>query len=196
MTFQEYEEKIKNSLAKYVRDKNQDDRYTELILGLYEEAAEITSLIRRTIKGGYHEVPIDLKHLSEEIGDVLWYIAHISMQLPNGNLPKAEIEQYSKNTHQIYQKEVPQTQEEKLRYFCLGLIKNVGEVSEEFGEHRINGTELNISQIEKGLEKSLWNLIDICDAYNLDLEQIANENIIKVYSRYQKDGTVRKVMER
>ena len=43
LTFAQYDYSIKDSLAKYIRDKKLDDRYTELILGLYEEAAEVTS---------------------------------------------------------------------------------------------------------------------------------------------------------
>ena len=54
MTFAQYEYSIKDSLAKYIRDKESDDKYTELILGLYEEAAEVTSPIRRSIKGNFH----------------------------------------------------------------------------------------------------------------------------------------------
>ena len=209
MTFKEYEGKIKNSLAKYIRDKNKDDRYTELILGLYEEAAEITSLIRRTIKGNFHETDIDLKHLAEEVGDVLWYITHVSIQLPDvslesvvqNNLEKVQgkdatiketrIKQYAAKVPNTYREEIPPIQEERLRYFCLGLIKEAGEVSTIFGEHRINGTGLEVAKVEEKLGDSLWYLTAICDTYQLDLEQIAKDNIEKVYGRYKKDGTLR-----
>lgn len=202
MTFKEYEERIKNSLAKYIRDKKQDDRYTELILGLYEEAGEVTSLIRRTIKGNFHETSIDLKHLAEEVGDVLWYITHVSIQLPDvslqgvvqNNLEKVQeisIKQYSENVPNTYREEIPTIQEERLRYFCLGLIKEVGEISKLFGEHRINGTNLDVAKVEGKLGDSLWYIAAICDTYKLDLEQIAKDNIEKVYGRYKKDGTLR-----
>lgn len=209
MTFKAYEEKIKNSLAKYIRDKNQDDRYTELILGLYEEAGEITSLIRRTIKGNYHETNIDLKHLAEEVGDVLWYITHVSIQLPgvslqgvaeknlekikgnDENKQEISIKQYSTNVPSTYREEIPAIKDERLRYFCLGLIKEAGEVSKIFGEHRINGTDLDTAKIEEKLGDCLWYLTAICDTYELDLEQIAKDNIEKVYGRYKDDGTLR-----
>ena len=209
MTFKEYEERIKNSLAKYIRDKKQDDRYTELILGLYEEAGEVTSLIRRTIKGNFHETSIDLKHLAEEVGDVLWYITHVSIQLPDvslqgvvqNNLEKVEgkdvkiqeinIKQYLENVPNTYREEIPKIQQERLRYFCLGLIKEAGEISKLFGEHRINGTNLDVEKVEEKLGDSLWYLTAICDTYQLDLEQIAKDNIEKVYGRYKKDGKLR-----
>ena len=209
MTFEEYEEKIKNSLAKYIRDKKQEDRYTELILGLYEEAGEITSLIRRTIKGNYHEASIDLKHLAEEVGDVLWYITHVSIQLPGvslqgvaeNNLEKVQgndekrkeisIKQYSGNVPNTYREEIPEMQQERLRYFCLGLIKETGEISKIFGETKINGTDLDVTKVKEKLGDSLWYLTAICDTYQLDLEQIANNNIEKVYGRYKNDGTLR-----
>lgn len=209
MTFKEYEENIKNSLAKYIRDKKQDDRYTELILGLYEEVGEVTSLIRRTIKGNFHETSIDLKHLAEEVGDVLWYITHVSIQLPGvslqgvvqNNLGKVQgkdvkiqeisIKQYSECVPKTYREEIPAMQEEKLRYFCLGLAKEVGEISKIFGEHRINRKDLEVAKVEEKLGDGLWYLTAICDTYQLDLEQIAEDNIEKVYRRYKKDGTLR-----
>ena len=104
LTFAQYDYSIKDSLAKYIRDKKLDDRYTELILGLYEEAAEVTSPIRRSIKGNFHEEEIDISHLGEEVGDVLWYISQISMQLPNCSLTKIALNNLKK-THLNYRKD-------------------------------------------------------------------------------------------
>ena len=90
MTFHEYENEIKDTLAKYIRDKAQKERYVELILGLYEEGAEVTSIIRRSIPGNFHETQIDLTHLEEELGDIIWYISQIRMQLHSDNKFNAE----------------------------------------------------------------------------------------------------------
>ena len=94
MTFSQYEEDTKKTLAKYIRDKNQDERYTELILGLFEEGGEVTSIIRRSIKGNFHEVKIDFEHLKEEIGDVLWYIAETASGL---GITLEEVAEYNLN---------------------------------------------------------------------------------------------------
>ena len=70
MTFHEFENETRYTLAKYIRDKAQTERYTELVLGLFEEGAEVTSIIRRSIPGNFHETEIDIPHLEEEIGDI------------------------------------------------------------------------------------------------------------------------------
>ena len=212
ISFKYYEESIKDSLAKYIRDKNPDERYTELILGLYEEGAEVTSPIRRTIKDNYHETNIDLPHLAEEIGDVLWYISQLATQLPNGSLQdivlrnidkthtnygkKFEIEddlpisQYVERVIETYRENLPTSTEERARFFCLGLIKEIGKVSELFGEHGIDGNILDIHKVKEKLGDALWYLAAISQTYGLDLEQIALASIEKVHRRYKSDGTV------
>lgn len=213
ITFREYSEEIKDTLAKYIRDKNQDKRYTELILGLFEEGGEVTSIIRRSIKGNYHELNIDFEHLKEEIGDVLWYISQIIHQLPMMDLEEVAKHNLGK-THMIYQKDLdienkpltfsqyilsvtntykenlPETQEERARFFSLGLIKEIGKISELFGEHRINSMRLDIYKIKEKLGDGLWYLAAICQNYGLDLDEIARANSQKTHNRYNADGNV------
>ena len=213
MTFSQYEEDTKKTLAKYIRDKNQDERYTELILGLFEEGGEVTSIIRRSIKGNFHEVNIDFEHLKEEIGDVLWYITHIAYQLPNTKLEEVARRNLEK-THMIYQKDasnsneslgfnqyveavtntyredLPKTQEERARFFSLGLIKEIGKISELFGEHRIDATRLDIYKVKEKLGDGLWYLAAICENYGLDLGKIAKANSEKTQGRYNEEGIV------
>lgn len=213
ITLNQYSREVKDSLAKYIRDKDSDGRYTELILGLYEEAAEVTSPIRRSIKGNYHEENIDLNHLGEEIGDCLWYITQISIQLPDcdiqqialDNLKKTHlnrmkqlnlekdmsINEYVNGVIDTYRDNLPDSKQEKARFFCLGLIKEIGKVSELFGEHRIDGNILNIYKVEEKLGDALWYLSAISETYSLDLEQIASSSIEKVHGRYNADGTVK-----
>lgn len=206
MTFREFENEIKDTLAKYIRDKKQVERYTELILGLFEEGAEVTSIIRRSIPGNFHEKKIDLPHLEEEIGDIFWYIAHVAMQLPNTTLEKIATEnlqkndiiyrkgesislrEYQQNVKETYRDEIPKLKSERARYFSLGMIREIGEISEIFGEHRINHTNLNINRVREKLGDTLWYLAAISENYELDLETIAIKNIEKTKSRYNKEG--------
>ncbi len=213
LTFAQYEDSVKDSLAKYIRDKESDDKYTELILGLYEEAAEVTSPIRRSIKGNFHEEEIDISHLGEEVGDVLWYISQISIQLPDCSLTKIalknlkkthlnyrkdfkadesmSISAYTQGVLETYRTDLPSLKQDRARFFCLGLIKEIGKVSELFGEHRIDGNVLNMYKIEEKLGDALWYLSAISETYELRLEDIALNNIQKVHGRYNVDGTVR-----
>ena len=206
MTFHEFENEIKDTLAKYIRNKAQIERYTELVLGLFEEGAEVTSIIRRSIPGNFHETEIDIPHLEEEIGDIIWYITHITMQLPNTNLAKIAEEnlqkvkakysvigqltfkEYQQSAIKTYRNDLPKTKPERARYFSMGLIKEIGEVSELFAKHSINHTILQTSTIEEKLGDTLWYLAAISENYGLDLDIIAKNNIKKTKSRYNKNG--------
>ena len=193
MTFHEFEDGIKDTLAKYIRDKAQKERYVELILGLYEEGAEVTSIIRRSIPGNFHETQIDLTHLEEELGDIIWYISQIRMQLHSDNKFNAEeisLEEYQKNViaKNKEDKHIPKSQMEKGRYFSMGLIKEIGEISTIFGDSLINGVQLNQERVEEKLDDSVLYLASIADNYGLDLEQIAMKSLQKAKSRYNKNG--------
>lgn len=206
MTFHEFENETKYTLAKYIRDKAQIERYTELALGLFEEGAEVTSIIRRSIPGNFHETEIDLPHLEEEIGDILWYITHITMQLPDTDLEKIATEnlqktnsnykkeerltfkEYQQNAIDTYRSDLPKTKRERARYFSMGMIKEIGKISELFGEHRIDHTTLDINKAEEKLGDTLWYLAAISETYGLDLDTIARKNIQKTKARYNKNG--------
>jgi len=216
MTFHEFENEIRDTLAKYIRDKEQTEKYTELMLGLYEEGAEVTSIIRRSIPGNFHETEIDIPHLEEELGDIIWYISHITMQLPetdleeiaNSNLKKIDInyrENYNSRELTIkgyqqaiinsYRNTLPKIQAERARFFAMGLIKEVGKISELFGEHRIDDTKLDIPKVKEKLGDCLWYTTAISENYGLDLEMIARKNIQKTKKRYDKNGLAKKVNE-
>lgn len=209
MTFHEYENEIRDTLAKYIRDRVEYERYTELALGLYEEGAEVTSIIRRTIPGNFHEKTIDIPHLEEEIGDVLWYISHIGMQFGRENLEEIatsnlqknnpqdslkskslSMQEYQKNVVTTYQKDIdlPRTQIERGRYFLMGLIKEIGEISTLFGNSWIERQLLDNIRVQEKLGDSLWYLTAIANNYGLDLETIALKNIQKTKGRYDKSG--------
>lgn len=206
MTFHEFENETRYTLAKYIRDKAQIERYTELVLGLFEEGAEVTSIIRRSIPGNFHETEIDIPHLEEEIGDIIWYITHITMQLPDTDLekiaianlqkvntkykiePKLTFKEYQQNAVDTYRHDIPKTRMERARYFSMGMIKEIGKISELFGEHRIDHTNLDINKAEEKLGDTLWYLAAISENYGLDLDVIARKNIQKTRARYNKNG--------
>ena len=206
MTFREFENEIRDTLAKYIRDKVQIERYTELMLGLFEEGAEVTSIIRRTIPGNFHEKEIDLSHLEEEIGDILWYITHIAMQLPETSLENIAVEnlqktnstytpkelirlrEYQQKVIETYRSDLPKINSERARFFSLGMIREIGEISEIFGKHRIDHTNLDIDKVKEKLGDTLWYLAAISENYGLDLEEIAIKNRQKTKARYNKNG--------
>lgn len=206
MTFHEFENEIRDTLAKYVRDKIQIERYTELLMGLNEECAEVTQIIRKSIHGNFHETKIDFPHLEEEIGDVVWYISQVAMQVPDINFEKIAVtnlqktnksyknkgnlsfEEYQQSVIGTYREGLPKTRDEKARYFAIGLLKEMGEVSEVFGELIIDHINLDINKAQEKLGDTLWYLTAICETYGLDLDTSARKNIQKTKGRYDKNG--------
>jgi len=201
MTFHKFENEIKDTLAKYIRDKVEIERYTELMLGLYEEGAEVVSIIRKSIPGNFHETEIDLPHLEEELGDILWYISHIDMQLQKDNLQnlicgdssksqEVSMAEYEKTVKLLNEKapRLPESQLERGRYFAMGLIKEIGQLATVFGENLINYENLDKNNVERKLRSSLWYVTSIGQNYGLDLETIAKKNIQKTKARYNKNG--------
>ena len=57
--------------------------------------------------------------------------------------------QYADGVLTTYRNDLPKLKEDRARIFCLGLIKEVGKVSELFGEHRIDGNILNLYKVEE-----------------------------------------------
>lgn len=201
MTFHEFENEIKDTLAKYIRDKVEIERYTELMLGLYEEGGEVVSIIRKSIPGNFHETEIDLQHLEEELGDILWYIFHIDMQLQEDNLQKQTygnsskfqevgMSEYQKTVELLNKKNtrLPENQLERGRYFAMGLIKEIGQLATLLGQNLISHEALDKKEVERKLRSSLWYVTSIGQNYGLDLETIAMKDIQKTKSRYDKNG--------
>lgn len=70
----------------------------------------------------------------------------------------------------------------------MGLIKEVGKLSELFGEHMIDKTILDIYKAKEKLGDGLWYLAAISQTYGLDFEDIARLSIEKTHSRYNSQG--------
>ena len=70
---------------------------------------------------------------------------------------------------------------------ALGLAGESGEVSDEVKKSFFQGHELSVEKIKKELGDILWYLNLMADCIGVDLEEIAQANIDKLYSRY-KDG--------
>jgi len=70
---------------------------------------------------------------------------------------------------------------------ALGLAGEAGEVADLVKKSAFQGHELPIDKLAKELGDLLWYLNLMADCIGFDLEQIAEMNIDKLYSRY-KDG--------
>lgn len=212
MKFSEFEAKVSATLADYMKKLDLNGQYMHLALGIHEESGEVTTLIRKTAKGNYHEKQLDVVHLKEEIGDVLWYIAQISSKLPETTLKEIvennhkkrldeekifyeeidNISNYEKSIELTYPKGLPHEQNERGKYFSLGLIKAVGEVSSLFGESILGNTQINIPKMKEKMGDTLEYLTAIANTYNLSLERISEQELKKCSERYDHNGIAKK----
>ena len=209
MNFQEFENKIIDTLAKYIRDKDQNGRYFQLVLGAYEEGGEVSTIIRKATKGNYHEKPIDLEYLKEEIGDVFFYITQITHQLPNVNIvsvvesslenengdneieleeDELTIRKYQQRISNTYGKHLPESKEERAIAFALGLIGGMSGVTALFRNYLLKGQKLDTDNIKIELGECLKNAVALSENYGLDFQEIAEAAIEKARSRYDKNG--------
>lgn len=66
-TFEEYMELAKRTAQTY---ENKDITLAVLGMGLAGESGELTDLLKKVVGHGHQ---LDLKHVTKELGDVLWY---------------------------------------------------------------------------------------------------------------------------
>ena len=72
MNIEEYQEKAKRTVNTNLQF---DEQVANLCMGLCGESGEVVDYIK---KGIYHGHILDDKKLTEELGDVLWYLTNIS----------------------------------------------------------------------------------------------------------------------
>ncbi|MDD3386351.1 MAG: nucleoside triphosphate pyrophosphohydrolase family protein [Candidatus Pacebacteria bacterium] len=78
MTFQEYQEKARET-AIY---PNKDNNFIYPTLGLVGEAGEVAEKIKKVIRDDGGIISDEKKsEITKELGDVLWYIANLSKEI-------------------------------------------------------------------------------------------------------------------
>lgn len=199
ISFEEYTKGTSNTPQGHIIKMNEDDKNRELILGLFEEGGEVTELC--------NDPELNREHLKDEIGDVLWYISQIANRLPAMNLEKVarfnlektytryqkgdnsikveplQFNDYAAYATNTYKEDLPKSQEERLTLFSIGLIKEIGEISDLYGENRIDSRTLDVYKVKEKLGDALWYLTAIARTAGLDLGEIASANMIKTQKR-------------
>ena len=85
------------------------------------------------------------------------------------------------------------TKNSPIIYPCLGLSNEVGEVlgkiKKVFRDNNGQFTEETTQELKAELGDVLWYLTQICTELNLTLEEIAEDNLDKLFSRLER-GTI------
>ena len=95
MNFEEYQAAIKD-FAVYPRD-NELAAISYLALGLNGEAGEVAEQVKKAIRNDGHLTSERRERITEELGDVLWYITRIAVEfdvslseIARGNVEKLQ----------------------------------------------------------------------------------------------------------
>lgn len=128
-----------------------NEALTYLGMGLAEETGEVISEIRKYVyKGQYHEKELDRQHLEEELGDIIWYLAAISI------ITKTDIGAINKKA--VHQKLLCSTnQEERVSNLKIGamcLRKSSADMCELLEEYAIT-SQLQKEKLEQAMLSGL-----------------------------------------
>jgi|GEM_PF-2968851 len=214
MTLLEYSEKSAETLIPCLRN---DDfvRLCNLSLGLHEECSEVAKIIRRPeLKGNYHEQDIDINHLKEECGNVLWYIATLGKEIgynlsdiAKSNIQKTynrylkmelEVEKekldfkgYQEMAEATLKSDLVDDKQKRIWISCTGISGECGDISKKIKEHVVDSTVLKSDKIKERLGDSLWYLSCICDTFNIQLEEVVKLDLKKRSDMYNENGELK-----
>lgn len=75
MEIKEFQEKAVRTLNKNLSKK---ETLSNMIIGIFGESGEVADIVKKHLYQGH---TLDLKHLREELGDVMFYIANLATAL-------------------------------------------------------------------------------------------------------------------
>lgn len=79
------------------------------------------------------------------------------------------------------------TKEDQRSYGMMNTISEVGEVAGKFAKAtRDNGGEYDTKEVAKEIGDVLWSLACLCEGMDLNLQDIAEENLMKVKDRWDR----------
>ena len=149
-------------------------------MGLIEETGEIIAELRKPLfKGNFHEKTLDIENIKSELGDLIWYIALICKGY---NINIEEIEDTDNNKEDDL---LPQR--EQIINVSIEMGQATGNIVEECKKNMENKNESNIELINK-ISEQYKNVTKLASLLDIAIEQILEENIKKINSRYTEKG--------
>lgn len=182
MNLVEYKNMAVQRLNKTIFDNATESMYYGC-MGLIEETGEIIAELRKPLfKGNFHEKELDSQNIKSELGDLMWYLA---LMCENCNV---NIEQLEETKISIDQAEEKLPVRERVIQTSINMGQVTGEiVREALKLHRGNGEK---SELVKKMTVQYINIKELASFFEITIEQILDENIKKINSRYNEKGDV------
>lgn len=180
MNLVEYKNVALQRLNKTI-ENNSKESMQYSCMGLIEETGEIIAELRKPLfKGNFHEKALDIPSIKSELGDLIWYIALMCKDY-NVNIEELENFQTTKN-------DVKLPKREEIIKIAINIGKSTGQIVQEcigiYNENKSN------KKLQSKMREQYKNINELANILDINMEQILNENIKKINSRYTEKGDV------
>lgn len=177
MNLVEYKNVAMKRLNKTIADNPRESMQYSL-MGLIEETGEIIAELRKPLfKGNFHEKALDIENIKSELGDLMWYITLICKDY---NINIEQLENIERN--------IQLPKREELIRVAIDMGQATGEIVKECISI-YNGNDDN-EKLGNGISKQYRNINELAGLLDITIEQILDENVEKINSRYNEKGDV------
>ena len=180
MNLVEYKNVAMKRLNKTIADNPRESMKYSL-MGLIEETGEIIAEIRKPLfKGNFHEKTLDIENIRSELGDLMWYITLICKDY---NINIEQFENIERNERSV---QLPKREE--LIRVAIDMGQATGEIVKEcISIYDGNGDN---AKLVNGISDQYRNINELAGLLDITIEQILDENVQKINSRYNEKGDV------
>ena len=176
MKLEEYKSQAITRLNKSIAH-NEKEKMNYACMGLFEETGEVIAEFRKPLfKGNFHEKPLDIEDIKSELGDLMWYLALICKNTD------IDMNQFKP----IYNDKEKINKREKIIQIALKMGKQTGKIIEEYEKVYIQKTEKE--ELISEIQKQYNNICELVNQIDINIDDILNENIRKINSRYNEKG--------
>lgn len=178
MNLEEYKNIALQRLNKSIVSNQKENMYYAC-MGLVEETGEIIAELRKTLfKGNFHEKTLDVEEIKSELGDLIWYI---SLICKNTNIDMNQLSNYKVNEY-----DTQISKREKIIKISINMGQVTGQIVEEYLKlhTKNNGDE----ELNKKISSQYENICELAEQLNMTIDEILNENLRKINSRYNEKG--------
>ena len=176
MELEEYKNQAITRLNKSIAN-NEKEKKNYASMGLIEETGEVIAEFRKPLfKGNFHEKPLDIEEIKSELGDLIWYI---SLICKNVDIDMNQFKPIDNNKKALNTRE-------KIIEIAIKMGEQTGKIVEEYGKIDIQKSEKD--KLINEIEKQYQNICELIAQIDINLDDILNENIRKINSRYDEKG--------
>lgn len=186
MDLEEYKNKALQRINPLV-EASDEESMNYICLGIAEETGEITAEIRKPLfKGNFHERPLNIEKIKDELGDLMWYIAFACKK---NNINMNELN----NMILLEDSQRCTSRRERIIQLCIKMGQASGKIVEQYQLAYKN--PMGRIDLEFEISDQYQNILLLCEELGISIDDVLEHNIQKANSRYDKNGKAIKCPE-